>query len=145
MRRLVLFVLLIFSSLAIQAEMYRWVDEHGKTHFSDKKPPKVQADDISDTVKQQNTDYGSRSAKTQLQQIERNRAARKAEERQQIEISAGNRNVVKRNCEEAQQRLQIIRGRVIFYDKDNKEVKVTEKEREQRVLALEQQIKKYCK
>ncbi len=145
MRRSALFVFLLFNCLAVQAEMYRWVDDQGNTHFSDKKPPEIEADDISDTVKRQNTDYGSQSAKKQLQQIERTRAARQAEARQQVELSAGNRDAVKRDCEEAQQRLKIIRGRVIFYDKDNKEVKVTEKEREQRVLALERQINKYCK
>jgi len=35
MRYLLLSVFLIFT-LAANAEMYRWVDEHGKVHFSDK-------------------------------------------------------------------------------------------------------------
>ena len=37
MRYLLLSALLIFS-LAASAEMYRWVDEQGKVHFSDKAP-----------------------------------------------------------------------------------------------------------
>ncbi len=144
MRRSLLFVFLVLSSLALHAEMYRWVDENGNVYFSDKKPPEYKAEDISDTVKNQNVDYGNRSAQKQLQQINRNKAAEKTEQNQREQISSSAVSATSRDCEEARRRLKIMRGRVIFYDDDNKEVKVTEKEREQRVVELERQIKKNC-
>ncbi|CAA0107659.1 Uncharacterised protein [BD1-7 clade bacterium] len=36
---LALFILLVLHSLAAEAEIYKWVDENGKVHFSDKKQP----------------------------------------------------------------------------------------------------------
>lgn len=144
MRLSIWFVFLVFNCGVVHAELYRWVDEQGKVHFSDKKPPRYEADDISETVKHQNTDYGNRSTDKQLQQIERNKAARNTEQTQRQQLVAKQQEQRERDCQEAHNRLRIMKGRVIFYDEDNREVRVTEQEREQRVAALEQQINKYC-
>lgn len=50
-----LFIVLLMSASSSQAEVYRWVDENGKTHYSDKKP-KTDAEDITQAVKKQNID-----------------------------------------------------------------------------------------
>lgn len=43
-------VLLAFTLLSIaqlsQAQIYKWVDEHGKTHFTDNPPKNVQSDEV---------------------------------------------------------------------------------------------------
>lgn len=44
------FTLLSFSPSPAIAEIYKWVDENGKTQFSDKKPKSVKAQDIEDKL-----------------------------------------------------------------------------------------------
>lgn len=144
MRLSLLFVFILFGPVLAQAEMYRWVDDEGKVHFSDKKPGDREAEDISERVKRQNTDYGGRSAKQQLEQYDRNRAARSTEREQKQQLTSKGEEQRKQACNKARRELRIIKGRVIFLDKNNKEIKVTEKERAQKALVLEQQIKKYC-
>lgn len=43
MPKVLLCALLAFSPLWVQAEIYRWVDDSGVTHFSDDPPPDVEA------------------------------------------------------------------------------------------------------
>jgi hypothetical protein len=37
-----LFLVLLFLAFPVQAEIYKWVDENGKTHFGDRVPEKYQ-------------------------------------------------------------------------------------------------------
>lgn len=144
MRLSFVIVFIILSLGSAQAEMYRWVDDSGKVHFSDKKPVEHKAEEISDQVRQQNIDYSGGSTKGQLQQYERNQTARETE-RQQIKQRSDKWSGEKKEwCRDARDRLRILRGRVSFFDNDNNEIKVTEKERESRATALEQDIQKYC-
>lgn len=144
MRLSFVIVFIILSLGNAQAEMYRWVDDKGKVHFSDRKPEQHQAEEISDQVRQQNIDYSGGATKGQLQQYERNQKARETERQQLEQRSEKWSGKREEQCREARRRLRILKGRVVFFDKDNNEVKVTEKERERRALALEQEIKKYC-
>jgi len=36
-----LFTAILFTSMSIQAEIYKWTDENGRTHYSDKRPDKT--------------------------------------------------------------------------------------------------------
>lgn len=142
----VLPVLMFFCGLPAlaMAEMYKWVDDQGRVHFSDKKPAHAQAQDISESVKQQNIDYGSTKVEQQLQRIERNQAAKQTEQQQRTAHQSNQDQERERSCKEARKHLRVIKGRVIFLDDENREVKVTEAERAQKAAELEQQIQKYC-
>lgn len=144
MRLSLLFILIVAGMSPAWGEMYRWVDENGKVHFSDKKPPKVQAENISDQVRQQNIDYSSGSAAKQLERYDRIRSARDTEQQQRDSQRGDKDQERQRNCSEAKRRLRVIRGPVIFYDEQGNPEQVSEKEREQRAAVLEQQIEKYC-
>lgn len=45
MHKLILFFALIFS-IALNAEIYKWVDAEGNTHLGDKKPETIQAEEV---------------------------------------------------------------------------------------------------
>ena len=45
-KRLMLFLALLLGAAAFGATVYKWVDEHGVTHYSDQAPPKQDAQKI---------------------------------------------------------------------------------------------------
>ena len=45
-KRVVLFMLLLLSALNGNAEIYKWTDEKGKVHFSDRKPGNLEPEEI---------------------------------------------------------------------------------------------------
>lgn len=44
--RIVAFGILFFLSMTIQAEIYKWVDEHGQTHYGEKPPAHKKAKQV---------------------------------------------------------------------------------------------------
>ena len=40
-------LLLLILPCFVQAEMYQWRDEQGQIHFSDRAPPRIQADEVA--------------------------------------------------------------------------------------------------
>ncbi len=144
MRLYIIFVLAILGTPVTQAEMYRWVDTEGKVHFSDRKPSNQAAEDITNAVKPINTDYGGAHTKQQLQQYERHRMAKKTEQKQREKYTTDADQERQEQCMAARKSLKVIQGRVIFYDENHQEVKVTETERAQKAEELARQIKTYC-
>ncbi len=127
------------------SEMYKWVDKQGNVHYSDKPPANAQQKSEQVEVKVQNTDFNylDAEAKRKQQQIRRNKAIQKQQQnRQEAKKKEDPRE---KACQNAKQRLSKLQGRVVFVDKDGKELKVTEKERQQQEKQLAEQIKKYCK
>ncbi|GAA5315061.1 MAG: hypothetical protein AseanaTS_02650 [Candidatus Pelagadaptatus aseana] len=140
MIRLLLLVLMITPA---QAAVYQWVDEDGKKHFSDTPPPdKHQAKDISDTLKPANIDQGQAE-----QQKLKKLFTKPGKAEQQYEHNKNNGNKARQQqayCDYLRNRLRTISGRVMFVDKQGKDVKVSEAERKQRVKSLEKKIKREC-
>lgn len=64
MTRLLVVSLTLLFSLSLQAQVHRWVDEHGRVHFGDSKSAQKVPDakDISKEVSRVNIDSGSAQA-----------------------------------------------------------------------------------
>lgn len=137
-----LFSVLLFCSPLTHAEIYRWVDEHGKTHYSDKKP-KTNAEDITLEVKKQNIDT-SIEEQRKLQQIFRaeNEADREFYRQQQLKNQPSPEH--RQHCNEMRNYLNKIDGRVQFIDEDGKVVQVTEAQRRQRVEETQRYLDEHC-
>ena len=147
MRSLNLSILIILSLLTLSmpayAEIFRWVDENGKTQFSDKPPKNKKVEDISKQLEtKQNTDYSSKTTKGQVQQYQRDRSAKHAEQKQIADRKRPKNN--DQLCKRAKKQLKIINGRVIFLDDDGKEIKTSEKKRAAKAATLEAEIRKRC-
>ena len=137
---LVLLGLINCSSVA--AEVYRWVDAEGKTHYSDKKADKHAAD-ITAEVSQQNIDT-SIEEQRKLQQIFRpENAADRAYYRQQQLQQQPDAEMIK-HCNEQRKYLNNIKGRVQFIDEQGQMIKVTEKQRQAEVQRVENYIASRC-
>ncbi len=113
------------------AEVYKWVDEAGKTHFGDKLPEKAAAEDISKSVEKTNVDTSSKNitasfSKTEKTQDEIDYEKKKDDERQAAIIEPCNR--LKHDID------AIASGRrVAFYDESGKEYNVPEKDRSKKL------------
>ena len=134
-------VLLLLAS-SPQAEVYRWVDENGKTHYSDKKP-KSEAEDITEAVKKQNIDT-SIEEQRKLQEIFRpeNEADREYYRQQQLKNQPTPEHI--QHCNKQRRYLNKIDGRVQFVDEEGNVVPVTEKQRQQRVEELQRYLVEHC-
>ena len=141
---LLLMVLTVWVS-SLGAQAYRWVDENGKVHFGDRPPDKNKAKNISEDIRKQNIDSASSNTKAQVDQINKRQSAEKTEARQLTKGQKERQEKLSKACQDARKRLQVLKGRVIFYDENGNEIKTTEKERAAQAVAMEKEIKKYCR
>lgn len=137
-----LFSSLNLFSLSTRAEVYRWVDEDGKVHYSDKKP-KTDAEDITRQISKQNIDT-SIDEQRRMQQIFRpeNEADREFYRQQQLKNQPTPEHM--QHCNELRKYLDAIDGRVQFIGEDGKVVPVTETERRQRVEETQRYLDEHC-
>ena len=142
--RCALILLLCIASTAT-AEVYQWVDEHGNKHFSDTPPPdKTQAKEISETLKPANIDE-SRGERKKLQKLFAKPTQEEDYYKKQKQAADQKKQQKKQEyCSYLKNRLRKISRRVVFVDKQGKDVKVSEAERKQRVKNLEKMIKQRC-
>ncbi|MEP1214282.1 MAG: DUF4124 domain-containing protein [Marinobacter sp.] len=87
-----LLLLWLLVTLVAQAGTYRWVDENGQTHFSDRPPVNTVADEVSLKAAAPSADKAASERKRRvnefLEQSERERAERnRAEAEQQAEAA----------------------------------------------------------
>lgn len=125
-----------------QAEIYRWVDADGKTHYSDKKP-NTDAEDITEAVNKQNIDT-SIDEQRKVQQIFRteNAADRAYYRQRQLEQQPSSEQL--KWCRDQRKYLSAISGRVQFIDEQGKMINVTEKERQEEVTKVTRRIEESC-
>lgn len=135
--------LLAFNALPAHSQVYKWVDEQGKIHYSDKKP-KNTADDITNQVSKTNIDTSTEEQR-KLQQIFRpeNDADREYYRQQKANSQVTTEQM--RRCNEARNYLRTIDTRVFFFDAEGKEVKVTERERQEKVKSTKEYLEKNCR
>lgn len=140
-------VLLAAMSISISssAEVYKWVDEQGNTHFGDRPPAREKATDLSDTLKPLNisTDLSNPNMIRNAEQSRMDELNRKAQEQHKQKASQPDKK--QQYCKQAKKRLYDISGPVVFYDEHGKAMKVTEKERKRMEQKLRAEIDKNCK
>jgi len=144
MKIILSFSLLLFMSLS-HGEIYRWVDNDGKIHFSDKQPQdNTTVEDVSNKMSPINRDTSSEETQKLQQVFQPETPEERIHYRQQKEQQRRQDQSTKKACEQARYNLRIIKGRVYFEDSNGKEIIVTEEQREQRAEQLENEIRKHC-
>ncbi|MEZ5529595.1 MAG: DUF4124 domain-containing protein [Porticoccaceae bacterium] len=136
--------MLILSTSSL-AEIYRWVDNQGKVHFSDKKPTSTEpVEDISAQLQPLNSD-SSASETAKLQQVFQGETPEEQAYREQQQAQQQQQEDLReQGCKKARHQLSILRGRVAFIGPDGKEVVITEEERARRADELDRQIRQHC-
>lgn len=131
------------SEVAV-AEIYQWVDDKGRVHYSDRKPKGVQADDVSEALAPVNSD-SSAAARAPLNKTfappTQEEVERKKREQQKLAESRVEQQKV---CTQMRNNLKTLKGRVYFVREDGSEYTVSEKERAKMVSDLEANIRRRC-
>lgn len=139
------FMLSIFTT-ATFADIYKWVDDNGQTHYSQQAPR-----DIASTVIK-TPPPPAIDPNTAQQQIDELIMQQEAEDQTRLEqqdqqkIEAENLANQQKNCTIAQQRLQQYQnnpGRRLI-DADGNVTRLAEEERQQKIQEAQENVTKYC-
>lgn len=127
------------------AEIYRWTDAQGKTHFSEHPPEdQVPSEEISSQLSPLNRDSSTDETK-KLQQLFKGPTPEEQALQQQQQAQQQKRDQqISQICDKARERLKTLKGPVFFTDDNGDKIVVTEEERQQRVIQLEQEIRQHC-
>ena len=143
--RITLWLLCLFSISVYGEKLYRWVDDNGRVHYTDK-PPAERVEkqaEVSESLKPlnigENSDEINKIKDVFPQETEEEANFRQ----QQAEEKKKQRQQQLSKCDKARRDLKTIRGRVVFF-KDGKAVDVTEGERKQMAADLEKLIRRHC-
>ncbi len=145
MQSMVLLVLLFFVAFNTHAEMYKWVDEEGNTHYSQSPPP---GDVEVQTIKPPPKVKSDTAAESQDDSEDKTDASG-AEDKISAENQAAldkNAEINKRNCEIAKKNLVTVKDnpRVFSTDADGTRRRIGEDERQEKIAAAQKAIADYC-
>jgi hypothetical protein len=146
-----LLVLVSFSLAAVpaSAEMYRWVDEHGKVQYSDQPPPEKAktgkkldipnqpaspAADATKTAKDKELDFRKRQTDAATADAKQ----KKADEEKQASAA---------NCDAARKNLRTLEesGRVFTYNEQGERAYMSDAEREKSMATARKAVADWCK
>ncbi len=137
--------LLSFSAL-ISAEVYKWVDEQGKVHYSDK-PINESAKKI--TVNKPPSDKQLQAAQLNAKRlIEREKRIQEnqSEDRQDLNRKNAEKSKLDAICLDAKKELEILMTpvRVVQTDENGKEVFLSDDERTKEIKLYREAISNHC-
>lgn len=140
-RLLPLAAALVLSSSVTTAEIYRWVDDNGRVHFSDRAPDQ-KAESVAQTLTPVNItepepvqEYGELKPKSRAEEQLEQQALEQQRQHAEAELH---------ECELARRNLKILSGPVTFVREDGSEFDITEDERAQREADLRHAISRLC-
>ena len=142
-RHIAFFVVLAALPIGLHAEIYKWVDRNGLTHYSERKPIGSQSVQIVNPKAGKAT-AERQSWEEQDQQFSERREAvgKKAEEAQAAAELAAQKKVA---CNDAMQRLaRLQRPRVNRVADDGTRTRMREEQRQEELAATRDAIKEYC-
>lgn len=133
-----------FSSVSI-AEMYKWVDEEGNTHYTQSPPPAGIKGSTIKPPSKVDSEHASKQLENRQKYVDDARANRhkltdkKDEDRQSAEKSQA-------KCEQARARLASYqRPRVNLVDKDGNPNRATEEQRQAEIAKSRKLVSELCK
>ena len=141
----ILLLSLALSPLAVAAQVYKWVDEKGVTHYSESPPPDGKAGKIE--IKPQGeavapaTDWKQKEEAARQQRIQKQQSERQQDDQSQNQVA------VRRNrCREAQRQLVIVQlPRPVFsVNEKGEKVYLEDKERQSEIEGWKDHVRKYC-
>jgi len=139
---------ILMTPLMAHAEIYRWTDENGKVHFSDKPiGDKAKKIDIKEQPAEPVNTQTSEDRKRKVQQYLRARQEERAELDRQDEEKKKLRKERKVKCAEFKHRYkETIEARAVYFrNKDGTRSYLGEKERAKEEAFLKAGVNKWCK
>ena len=148
MRKMFLLSMLLLVGVSAQAEVYKWVDANGKTHFGDKVPEsaKVETLNLPNSPRSSQPDASPEEIKQRQQKlinaINEDRSLKQKMTQEQTEKQAK----WKQECTKLRDYLKnISSGRIYDLDKKGERVYANDAEHDKEVKQTESALKKYCR
>ena len=148
MLRFVLLVTALLFNTEAQAEVYKWVDANGKTHFGDKAPEsaKVETLNLPSSPRSSQPDASPEEIKKRQQKlinaINEDRILKQKKTQEQSEKQAK----LNQECTKLRDYLRNIRsGRIYDLDKKGERIYANDAEHDKEVKQTESALKKYCR
>jgi hypothetical protein len=146
LKQLCLVLATLLVSVSVHAQIYKWVDENGQTHYSQQPPESGQAQ-VVDVPPPPPVDVDEAQEEVD-QLIEQQQAAEQAEQeaQQEAEEAARQQAIKEENCRIASQNLtqyQNNPGRRVM-DEEGNVTRLVEEERQQKMQEFQEQIDLYC-
>ena len=143
LRQISCFALLSMLSATVFAEMYKWVDENGEVHYSDKQPA---AEVETETIKpppEADVEQARKELEARQSRYKTEESEKPAEEEK---VSEEELAVKKRNCELGRDKLQrlVDNPRVYSTAEDGSRTRLGEDERQARIKEAREMIKTNC-
>lgn len=139
------FVVLFCATIAF-ADVYKWVDEHGETHYS-QLPPANQPADIIKAPPPPAIDPSKAQEKIDQLIMEQAEDARAREEKQQqLKQNAAQEATRKENCKKAKHNLQQYQdnpGRRVM-DAEGNVTRIKEEDRQQKIKDFQKSVNEFC-
>lgn len=142
LKTLSIFIALTLSYSALSTEVYKWTDEHGNTHYSDKKPNKSKHESLD--VYSGKTSATRKDIYKQTKDLD-SMAQTAAEEQKKADEEAAQKQQLEKQCQTIRDNLKTIsetsRIRVM---QDGEARYLSAKEIANRKQQHEQQLKDFC-
>ncbi len=142
--KLLLGALLALFCLPVQAEMYKWIDAQGVTHYSQQKPPAGVDVSAVKAPPRVDTESAVRALEQKQQQFKERgeaedlKAAAAKKSQQEVALK-------KSNCEKAKARVTSMqRPRVNTVDAQGNSVRLGEDERQKRLEEAQKAAREHC-
>ncbi len=123
------------------AEIYRWVDDKGRVHYSDRAQDR-KAEDVSGSLKSVNITQGQPVQEFGAQQP-KSAAELEIDYRNQAQ-SRKREDAWQQKCEQARQQLKTLSGPVVFEREDGSTFEISEQERANKEQKLRRSIEQNC-
>jgi len=131
-------------SICVNAEIYRWVDDQGEVHYSDKKPEAEIAKEVSNSLGPINRDSSSSETK-KLQQLFRGETPEEKQFRLQQEKDKRQQAArLNEACDKARLNLKKLKGRFHLVDESGISRSVSKDEQKELIRSQEKEINKHC-
>ena len=148
----ILFLSVFCASFAVAAPVYKWVDDTGNIHFSDKPPPeKVEAQELAqepapDEHETQESQQKLVMIKERFKRDQERRLAAREEKRQQKESEQALQANRTRRCRDAQYQLhQLERQAPMYYiSEQGKRVFLEDEERGEYIGRYRSEVSTFC-
>lgn len=141
--RLVILLGLMLFAVSAPAEIQKWVDENGQTHYGERPPEGTRSQRIDTSganvietspnqgrIRQMNQEFDARRALKEERQAEAQKEAQEAQKR----------------CRHAKGQLNIMQQKVpVFYADGDKRQYVDDQERKATIQSLKEKVARYCR
>lgn len=116
----------VFLALAVpaSAQVYKWVDEKGRTHYGEKPPEGVKASEMGAPTPPSDPTAKPADWKQKELEAKRNRIERDSRESKEAARSQRNDADRSRRCAEARRRLAMLQEQMRLFDRNDKGEKV---------------------